>query len=391
MKILQIHNEYIYQGGEDSVVENEKNLLVKNNCEVIQLIRKNSFEINNIFNQIKVAWNAIHSTKSKHIVFDKIKEIKPDIVHIHNTFPLWSFSIIDACYEMKIPIVMTLHNFRLICANGVFYRANKVCEICIKNSPFNATKHACYKGSRIKSIPVSLMINKYKKGLSLINKVNTFIVLTEFSKKKFLEANFPENKIKVKPNFIPIKNGNYKGFIKKGFIYTSRLSEEKGLIDLIKAHKKFNFDLTVCGDGPLKKLLLKNQNIKYLGQLKKNELYENLAKSKYLIFPSKWYETFGNSLIEAFALETIVIAPNLGSIPSIIKHEHNGILYNPNDIEDLVSKIKWVLSNENKCEEIKKNAKKDFDEKYTQDLNYKMLKNIYERAINESKNSKLPN
>jgi glycosyltransferase involved in cell wall biosynthesis len=119
MKILQIHNEYRFKGGEETVVENERDLLVKNDCEVFQLIRKNSNEIINVFDQIKVAWNVIYSKKSKSIVFDKIKKINPDIVHIHNTFPLWSFSIIDACYEMKIPVVMTLHNFRLICAKGV--------------------------------------------------------------------------------------------------------------------------------------------------------------------------------------------------------------------------------------------------------------------------------
>ena len=387
MKILQIHNEYKFKGGEETVVENERDLLVKNDCEVFQLIRKNSNEINNVFDEIKVAWNVVYSKKSKSIVFDKIKKINPDIVHIHNTFPLWSFSIIDACYEMKIPVVMTLHNFRLICAKGVFYRNNGICEICSKSSPLNAIRYGCYQNSKIKSIPVSLMIQKYRKGLKLLKKVNKFIVLTEFSKKKFLEINFPENKIAVKPNFIP-KNFKFNTETKKsGFLYASRLSEEKGILDLIIAHNKFNFDLTVCGDGPLKKELISNKDIKYLGFLNKNDLIKIMEKSKFLIFPSKWYETFGLVLLEAFALETIVIAPNLGSISSIIKHEKNGILFKPNDIDDLINKIKWVLSNENKCEKIKKTAKKEFEEKYSEDVNYKMLIKVYEEAIKENQNN----
>lgn len=387
MKILQIHNEYRFKGGEETVVENERDLLVKNDCKVFQLIRKNSNEIINVFDQIKVAWNVVYSKKSKSIVFDKIKKINPDIVHIHNTFPLWSFSIIDACYEMKIPVVMTLHNFRLICAKGVFYRSNEICEICSKSSPFNAIRYGCYQNSKIKSIPVSLMIQKYRKGLKLLKKVNKFIVLTEFSKKKFLEINFNENKIAVKPNFIP-NNFKFNTETKKsGFLYASRLSEEKGILDLIIAHNKFNFDLTVCGDGPLKKELISNKDIKYLGFLNKNDLIKIMEKSKFLIFPSKCYETFGSTLIEAFALETIVIAPNLGSISSIIKHEKNGILFKPNDIDDLVNKIKWVLSNANKCEEIKRNAKKEFEEKYSEDVNYKMLIKIYEEAIEENQNN----
>ena len=387
MKILQIHNEYRFKGGEETVVENERDLLVKNDCKVFQLIRKNSNEIINFFDEIKVAWNVVYSKKSKSIVFDKIKKINPDIVHIHNTFPLWSFSIIDACYEMKIPVVMTLHNFRLICAKGVFYRNNGICEICSKSSPLNAIRYGCYQNSKIKSIPVSLMIQKYRKGLKLLKKVNKFIVLTEFSKKKFLEINFPENKIAVKPNFIP-NNFKFNTETKKsGFLYASRLSEEKGILDLIIAHNKFNFDLTVCGDGPLKKELISNKDIKYLGFLNKNDLIKIMEKSKFLIFPSKCYETFGLTLIEAFALETIVIAPNLGSISSIIKHEKNGILFKPNDIDDLVNKIKWVLSNTNKCEEIKRNAKKEFEEKYSEDENYKMLIKIYEEAIEENQNN----
>jgi glycosyltransferase involved in cell wall biosynthesis len=387
MKILQIHNEYRFKGGEESVVENERDLLVKNDCEVFQLIKKNSNEIINVFDQIKVAWNVIYSRKSKSIVFDKLKKINPDIVHIHNTFPLWSFSIIDACYEMKIPVVMTLHNFRLICAKGVFYRSNEICEICSKSSPFNAIRYGCYQNSIIKSIPVSFMIQKYRKGLNLLKKVNKFIVLTEFSKKKFLEINFPANKIAVKPNFIP-NNSIFNTETKKsGFLYASRLSEEKGILDLIIAHKKFNFDLTVCGDGPLKRKLISNKNINYLGFLNKSDLTNIMKKSKFLVFPSKWYEGFPIILLEAFALGTIVIAPNLGSIQSIIKHEKNGILFKPNDINDLVNKIKWVLSNENKCEEIKKNAKKEFLEKYSDEVNYWMLIKIYEEAIKENQNN----
>jgi len=112
-----------------------------------------------------------------------------------------------------------------------------------------------------------------------------------------------------------------------------------------------------------------------------------MKKSKFLIFPSKWYETFGLTLLEAFALETVVIAPNIGSISNIIKHEKNGILFKPNDIDDLVNKIKWVLSNTNKCEEIKRNAKKEFEEKYSEGENYKMLIKIYEEAIEENQNN----
>ena len=391
MKILKIHNEYFFKGGEDSVVNDEKEILIKNNCTVSQLIRRNKFEIRDIFNKIKVAKNLSFSMNSKEIVENKIINFKPDIVHIHNTFPLWTYSIIDACNNMRIPVVMSLHNFRLICAKGVFYRNNQICETCINSSPYNAIKNACYQNSAIKSIPVAMMIKKYNKGLALINKINKFIVPTKFSKNQFTKIGFNKNKIVIKPNFIINDLSSYISKNKNGFVYASRLSLDKGLYDLIDVYNELNFNLTVCGNGPLKEKIKKIKSINFLGYLKKNNLYKVIGKSQFLVFPSKTFETFGNIILEAFALETVVIAPILGSIPYIIKDKHNGILYKANDKNDLMSKIKWALSNPNQCETIKKNAKKTLKKKYTEDINYKILINIYEEAIKENKNNKLSN
>ena len=208
-------------------------------------------------------------------------------------------------------------------------------------------------------------------------------------KKKFLEANYPEDKIVIKPNFF-LNNLNIRPLIKKkGFLYASRLSEEKGILDLINAYNKFNFDLKICGDGNLKKEVIKIKNINYLGFLDKPKLYQEINKSKFLVFPSKWYEGFPKIILEAFALETIVIAPNLGTMSCIIKDRFNGILFKPNDIDDLVKKIKWVLNNDKKCNKIKINAKKILLKKYSEKSNFKQLINIYETAIKENKNHKL--
>jgi len=387
MKILQIHNEYKYRGGEDIVVEEEKKILLKNNCKVFQLIKKNINEITSIYKIINIVKNLNYSIISKNEVLDNLDRIKPDLVHIHNTFPLWSYSVIDACNEKKIPVVMTLHNFRMICANGTFYRNNQVCEKCLQSSVFNSVKYGCYQNSKLKSIPVSLMINNSNKGLSIVNKLNKIIVLSEFAKKKFLEANFPKNKIVIKPNFIFDKIKCKKNTSKSGFLYASRLSEEKGILDLIKAFKKFNFDLNVCGDGPLKSKLENETKIKYLGFLSKKKLLNLLMKTKFLIFPSKCFENFPTIFLQAFALNVLVIAPKLGSMSTIIKDKHNGVLFKANDVDDMIKKIKWVMSNDDKCNQIIKNAKKDLKKKYTESINYKILMDIYEKTIKENKNN----
>ena len=391
MKILQIHNEYIYKGGEETVVEEERKLLLKNDCNVYQLIRKNNEEIISLNQKLNVAKNLYYSKKSYQIIEKEIIKIKPDIAHIHNTFPLWTFSVLDACNKLKIPVVMTAHNFRLICAKGVFYKNQQICEKCLWSSSFNAVKYGCFQNSIIKSIPVSYMINKTNKGLNIINKLNKLIVLTNFVKKKFLEAKFPENKIIIKPNFISKKFNIEIKQKKRDFIYASRLSEEKGIIDLINAHKKFKFNLKICGDGPLKNLVNQQKQINYLGFLSDDGVNRELVKSKFLIFPSKWYEGFPTVILKAFLFEAVVLAPELGSIPTIIKDGYNGILFKPNNIEDLINKIKWALSNEEKCNQIKENAKKEFNEKYTEEVNYNILKKIYEDAIEENKNNKLLN
>jgi len=229
------------------------------------------------------------------------------------------------------------------------------------------------------------MIKNYKKGLSLINRINRFIVLTDFSKKKLLEAKFPENKISIKPNFVSNYSRSYSHIKKKGFLFASRLSEEKGVYDLVNAHNKYNFDLSICGDGPLKNYVKNFKKIKYLGFLSKKKLRTEFIKSKFLIFPSKLYETFGNVLIEAFAFETIVIAPNLGSMSTIIKDKYNGILYDHNKPNDLLNKIKWAISNNAKCEKIKINAKKILEKKYSEKVNYKLLFELYKKVIEENK------
>ena len=205
--------------------------------------------------------------------------------------------------------------------------------------------------------------------------------MTEFSKKKLLKINFPENKIVIKPNFLSYKKFNQSFSRKKGFLYASRFSEEKGFFDLLETYNKFNFDLSVCGDGPLKKKLLRHEKINYLGLLDKQQLTKTLLKSKFLIFPSKCNETFGNLILEAFAAGTVVIAPSLESITSIIKDRYSGILFKPGNINDLIIKIKWALNNDNYCNRISQNAKKILKVKYSEENNFQILKGIYEDAI----------
>ena len=240
MKILQIHNTYKTFGGEDAVVENEKNLLTSNKHLVFQLIRKNEDEIKGLIDNFIVAKNLVNSEKSKKIVLNTLKEFTPDIVHIHNLFPLWSTSILNEFIKNKIPTIMTLHNYRMFCAKGTFYKNGRICDLCHKKSTIQAVINSCYKKSFFKTIPVANSISANIKKNNWL-KIDKFIALTDFQKKKFVELGLPKEKIIIKPHFVNSdqndKNYNYE---KNYALYIGRLSEEKGLLTLIKAWKKIN-------------------------------------------------------------------------------------------------------------------------------------------------------
>ena len=373
MKILQVHNEYIFKGGEDIVVENEKRLLENNGHVVHQLFRSNKKEIKTKLDQFKVLKNLNYSKKSKEILEQKITKFKPDIVHIHNTFPLWTYSIFDVLKEKKIPTVMTLHNYRLIWDKIVFN----------KNDFY---KYAGFKNSRIKTFVISKYLNIQKKQ---IKKIKHLIVLSKFSKKQFEKNGISRNSLNLKQNFLENKNSNIKKNHKKTniAIYVSRISEDKGILTLLNAWKNINLHLKIFGDGPLYKdlkKLNKNNLISFEGQRKLNIIDKNISNAKLLIFPSMLYENMPITILQAFREKTLVVASNIGSMKEMIKDGYNGILFKHNDHKSLESKIRWILLNQKVCHKITKNAYKLFVKNYTQKLNYKILIKIYKKAINQN-------
>lgn len=374
MKILQIHNYYKFKGGEDIVLDNEKNLLIRKGHEVIQIIRDNKKEIKSIKDIIATLYNLNYSLKSIKILENYIKNNMPDIVHIHNLFPLWTYSIIDFLYKKKIPIVMTLHNHRLI--------LNK-----LNPKDKDYSKYGLIKNSKI----ITRIISKYTSSNDyLLSKVNKFIVLNKFSMTKLIKQGFDKNKFIIKPNFLNKKRKYSKNFKnKKDVIFSGRISSEKGIITLIKSWKNINLNLNIYGDGPLLNMLKKkNKDLKYIkfhGQKNFDFVDNKISKSKILIFPSEWFEPFGMSILQAFRAGTLVIGSNIPPLNSLIKDKFNGILFEPGNANDLTSKIKWALKNTDKCEIIIKNAFIDFNKKYSEEINYKMLFNAYKQSVDENK------
>lgn len=373
MKILQIHNTYKYYGGEDTVVDQEASLLKSNGHKIIQIKRNNIDEIKSFFDKINTFYNLGYSKKSINILQQKIHNIKSiDIAHIHNLFPLWTFSILKYLKDKKIPIIITLHNYRLILNKLSFFESKKKYQ-----------NFGYFQNSKIKTFFTSRYFNKNKK---LLDNVNFFIVFNNFMKKKFVEFGFPSKKIIIKPNFLIHKSFKSLKIEKKhNAVFASRVSHEKGILTLIKSWKKFdiNLKLDIYGSGPLKDFIIKNTNdrINYHGQVQQEKIQEKIHNSKFLIFPSEWFECMPMTVIEAFQAKTLVLASKIGSLNSIIKNGYNGILFNPNDPADIVSKIDWVFKNPKKCNQITLNAYNEYLKFYSEKKNYKHLIGIYNKII----------
>lgn len=387
MRILQIHNLYRIPGGEDVVVAAEKALLEHNGQEVV-LLQADNDEISGGFNQALTAANAIYSHSGKRQVSSKIASFRPDIVHVHNFFPLWSPAVYDACREAGVPVVQTLHNYRLFCSDAFFFRDGKVCEDCLgKFFPWPGIVHRCYRGSVAGTSAVATMQTIHRARRTWQTRVDKYIALTEFARQKYIEGGLPADKILIKPNFVYPDPGAGSGG--GGYaLFVGRLSPEKGIDTLLAAweHLHQNIPLKIIGQGPLadtvKEAVSRLSNVEWLGTLTLEKLYEIMGKAEFLIFPSAWYETFGRVAVEAFATGTPVIAAQIGAVAEIVEDQRTGLHFRPGDPNDLVAKVQWALSHPHQLQKMRREARVEFESKYTAQQNYQQLMQIYKSACN---------
>lgn len=376
MNILQIHNFYKNRGGEHFVLESEKKLLEENGHKVIQINADN--------NNLKIYIKKRHSFYSK--IINTINNYKIDIAHIHNVHHIIGPKIYKILSNKNIPIVQTLHNFRFLCINGLFYdNKNNICELCKDGNLINSVVKKCYHNSYLLSF---LMANRVRKTKKYVKKyVSRFIALNSFAKNKMVEGGFDKNKISIKPNFL--RNNKIKKYSDKNYaLYIGRLSREKGIGYLLKAFEDLDFELKIAGSGPFKNIVKKysdkHDNIDYLGYVSGKQKIEYLSNCSFIIVPSTWYEMFPISILEAYKYIKPVIATDLGGIPEIVKDGISGFLFEKDNIESLKNSINKIIKGK-KYIKMGKNARKIFEKKYTAEENYRLLMDIYQKAIKNAK------
>ena len=381
MKILVVHNKYKYRGGEDTVVDAEVLLLRKKGHEVLIYNRDNK-EIDQI-SSMRLAMQTISSKKTVVDIERLEREFRPDIIHAHNIFPLISPSLYQVAQYLHIPIVQTLHNFRLLCPQAMLFRKGKACEACIGNIPWRASLYRCYRNSFSQSSFTALLVTAHRLLGTWNKSVSQYIALSQAAKDKFIKGGIPIQLLSIKSNFVEsVKTPTW--YQRQGGIFIGRLSVEKGLDVLARAVALLDkIKIDVYGTGPLERTVHAIPGLISHGFQLQSMLLDRLHQASYLIMPSTGIESFGLVAIEAFSCGTPVIASRHGSLVEIIKHGKTGLLVEPGDHQALAKAIAWAEKNPESMKKMGQAAYIDYLARYTPESNYRSLMKIYREAINK--------
>lgn len=392
LRILQVHNAYQIPGGEDVVVANEKKLLEMNGNEVFSYSRNNDeLKTMNAFQKFLIPFTAVYSFKTYREVKKLIRENKIDIVHVHNTLMVVSPSVFYAAFHCHVPVVQTLHNFRMLCPAGSYFRGDRICEECSEKGLQCSLKYGCYRGSKAQTF-VSAAILKIHRMLGTYRKVN-FICLTEFNREKLSRLNeggkqiVDMKKVYIKPNFT-FQEG-ISGEVQKAgdyFLVVGRVEALKGIDVVVKAFEKIpDQKLIVAGDGPMMaemKAYIKEHNmsnVKFAGYLDKAKVQEKYRGAKAVIMASQCYEAFAMTIAEAYSNAVPVIAGNVGNLANMVEEGVTGIKFVYDSPDDLAAKI--LKYNTMDIAKMKQNAKTFYEKRLKPEDNYRILEEIYHKIM----------
>lgn len=381
MKILILHNAYQQRGGEDTVVEQEAALLRAGGHEVnVEIVSNDA--ISGPVAKLRALTSAGGNRGSAQRVSALCNRLRPDVVHVHNFFPLLSPAAHIAAAASGAAVVQTLHNYRLLCAGAMFLRDGAVCEDCLGTRGGSALRNRCFRDSLPGTAAVLAMQRATVGSPPWLDAVDRFIALTEFGRSKFVANGLPADKVVVKPNFVDdTPTGPPIDERPNEMLFVGRLSKEKGVRDLVQAWSDLpEVSLKVIGAGPEEAWLRANgpENVEFLGQLPRSQVLERMRQARLLIFPSRWYEGFPMTLAESLASGTPVVAADIGAAREIVSKEF-GALFAPGDTKALAAAVRKQLSGDLQVASV--SARTRYVESYSPATNLDLLEGCYRDAV----------
>jgi glycosyltransferase involved in cell wall biosynthesis len=382
--VLVVHNHYQHPGGEDHVFAAETALLENRGHRVIRYAVHND-DIREMSTP-RLAKATLWNAAAYDAVRSVIRRERPDFAHFHNTFPLLSPAVYHAAKAEGVPVIQTLHNYRLLCSNAMLFRDGRPCNDCVQRKlAWPGVLHRCYRNSRAASLGVAAMLALHDAIHTWRDCVDLYLALTPFARDKFIEGGFPADRIFVKPNFVDPDPGAGTG---QGdyALFVGRISEEKGIRTLLDAWALLGnaIPLRVIGDGPLagwaEETSRRMSRVEVLGWKPLEDVLTAMKDARFLIFPSVWYETFGLVVVQAFAAGLPVIASGHGAMTSLIQDGLTGLHFRPGDPADLARQVRWALDHPSELSTMRRQARDEYEARYSADRNYTALMEAYALA-----------
>ena len=388
MRILLAHNRYQHPGGEDVVFEQEAKLLSESGQHVSKFTINND-SIEGLASKADALLNILDNRRVVEEFSDQVSSFRPEIVHFHNFFPRLTPGAVSYVLECKIPTLQTLHNFRHVCANGMFLRRNSICQLCL-NKPMRipALVHRCYRHSSLATLAVTRVGRRFRQLSDSHPHHLTLVALTSFARKQMIDDGYSPKQIITKPNSVP-DTGIGPEARERRVLFVGRLSVEKGVDFLVKLANSIDAVFEIIGDGPESERLraIAPRNVVFRGRLEHQDVLERIRAAAVVAIPSRWFEGFPMIVPEAFSAATPVIASRIGSLAEIVEDGVSGLTRQVDDYRSWKEAIQLVIDHPHVARSLGRKARQIFEENYTSQHNLRRLIEIYSHAIDRAATS----
>jgi glycosyltransferase involved in cell wall biosynthesis len=385
-RVVQVHTRYRQPGGEDRVVEAERQLLEDVGVAVEQVIFDNAdlHESRTLAGDLRLAASAIWSRNARRRVATALKRHRAEVMHVHNTFAAASPSVYGAASTAGVPVVQTLHNYRFVCPSATTFRDGHACTDCVgRRIAWPGVVHSCVRGSRAQSLVATATLGVHRALRTYETGIDTYVALTSFQRQLLMDGGLPGERIQVVPNFLEPDPGPGTG-PRSGILYVGRLSEEKGTATLVRAADLVPGVSSVVGDGPLAPPVQEAAaagRLDYLGPLSAAAVGERLRGAAALVVPSICFEGFPMVLVEAYAAGTPIIASRIGSLAEIVEDGATGVLVEPGDGARLAQAMSWALDHPGELARMGAAGRERYETRYRGAAHLATLLDIYAASI----------